>query len=258
MGVVLPTCWACVAFVACTTLLMYALRAIYRRLLPSKYHAYAAETLSTFQLVVGVLESDIVLEAYGAVGYAFYLFCLFISFTLTFDGTASVCSVWEEMLSGKSDVVKGHIKIACQLLGGLLAPIYVKQFWKMAMSETHLSKSQFLDLQCESALKVPIIPGMFAEMMATLISTLVCNFHIGGDRLSMYIEHLTSVTIIIIGMEYTGMMFNPALATSLTYNCLNHSMVEHLLVYWFGPFLAVVLIWMLTKPSTVDVAKKTA
>ncbi|XP_077993709.1 putative aquaporin-12A [Glandiceps talaboti] len=248
---------ACIGFVAATTLFSYTCRVLYRRLLPTKYHTYAAEVVSSFQLVAGVLEGDIILDTYGLTGYSIYLFCLFLSFSLTFDGTASVCTVWEDMLTGRINLLKGHVKIACQLLGGVFAPIFVKRYWKMAMSGSHLAKSELLHLPCQSALKVAVLPGMMAEMLATLLSTLVINFHIGGDRYGMYVESLVSVTIILIGLEWTGMMFNPILATALTYNCQNHPLTEHLMVYWLGPFLAVVLIWFTTGRSTVDSAKKT-
>ncbi|XP_070536645.1 aquaporin-11-like [Ptychodera flava] len=253
---VLPTCPACVVFVALTTVLVYFLRALYRRVLPAKYHVYAAEMLSCFQLVAGVLEGDIIMDAYGIIGYAFYLFCLFVSFSLTFDGSASVCCVWEDMLARRTSLLAGHVKIACQLIGGLMAPTYVKKFWTLAMSETHLARSELLSLPCQSALKVSILPGMMAEMLATLISTLVIHVHFGGDRYAMYIESLVSVTIVVIGLEWTGMMFNPALATSLTYSCENQALVDHLLVYWFAPFLAVVAIWIMTPSSREEKSKK--
>ena len=48
--------------------------------------------------------------------------------------------------------------------------------------------------------------------------------------------YLTPIT----GLEWTGMMFNPALATALTYNCKGHHVYEHIVVYWLGPFLGTV------------------
>ena len=43
------------------------------------------------------------------------------------------------------------------------------------------------------------------------------------------------------GLEWTGMMFNPALAAGLTFNCGGHSLLEHLLVYWAAPLATVPL-----------------
>ena len=35
------------------------------------------------------------------------------------------------------------------------------------------------------------------------------------------------------------MNVNPALATAATYNCKGHTLDEHILVYWVGPFIGV-------------------
>ncbi len=43
----------------------------------------------------------------------------------------------------------------------------------------------------------------------------------------------------VTGLSWTGMNVNPALATATTYNCKGHSLLEHVVVYWCGPFLGV-------------------
>ena len=43
----------------------------------------------------------------------------------------------------------------------------------------------------------------------------------------------------ISGLEWTGMMFNPALASALTFNCRNHPIIEHFIVYWIAPLMTI-------------------
>lgn len=37
------------------------------------------------------------------------------------------------------------------------------------------------------------------------------------------------------GVSYTGMYFNPILASTMTLGCSGASLGQHLLVYWVGP-----------------------
>lgn len=37
--------------------------------------------------------------------------------------------------------------------------------------------------------------------------------------------------------NFSGGYFNPALATSLKYNCQGNSFMEHMVVYWLGAFV---------------------
>ena len=70
-----------------------------------------------------------------------------------------------------------------------------------------------------------------------------------------------SLCLQLLGVEWTGMMFNPALASALTFNCRSHPIGEHLLVYWVSPLATIALVHLLTmrkdKVMMKEDAKKT-
>ena len=43
------------------------------------------------------------------------------------------------------------------------------------------------------------------------------------------------------GLVYTGMYFNPILATTVTYGCEGLNTMEHIFVYWIGPIIGQLL-----------------
>ena len=77
------------------TVSCWILRVLKRVILPTDYRAYFEEAICTFQVVAGVKEGDIILDSHGTFYYFFFVFLLFVSFGLTFEGSGCSCSVWE-------------------------------------------------------------------------------------------------------------------------------------------------------------------
>lgn len=231
-----------------TTYLCRLLRSTLRRLLKDdlNIYQYAAEVISTFQLVAGMLEGDTVLEEYGYFWYGVYLWIFFISLDLTFDGnsTANACAVWHSVLIRNSTRLTGILKILLQVLGGQLAFPYMKLLWMFSPLTKHRDRrSALLVLHCQSALKVSILEGCFAESLATFMYFfMMVTFQPKGRVWNALWDATVQVAIILVGLEWTGMMFNPALASALTFNCVNHPLLDHLLVYWVAPMATIPLV----------------
>ncbi|XP_030844934.1 aquaporin-12A-like [Strongylocentrotus purpuratus] len=241
-----PAVLATFLLVFFTTVGCNLIRSLTKRILRNDpvWYSYAAELISTFQLVAGVIEGDIILEEYGLYWYALYLWILFVSESLTFDGdsTANTCMIWQSMLKGDFSPGVALSKICLQVVGGQLAYPYVRFMWKVVPTNRHQRKvSHLLQVYCASALNVSILEGGFAEALATLTYFMTLNFQPKGKYSGMFADAAIQVLIIVTGLEWTGMMFNPALAAGITLNCGNQSLLEHLLVYWAAPLATVPL-----------------
>lgn len=161
-----------------TTTLCRYVRSLLRRLLKDdiNIYQYVAEVISTFQLVTGMVEGDTILEEYGFYWYGLYLWVFFISLTLTFDGdsTANACAVWHSMLVRNCTRLTGILKILLQIIGGQLAFPFVRFLWRFSPLAKHRAKrSSLVALHCQSALKVSILEGCFAESLATFLYFLI-------------------------------------------------------------------------------------
>ncbi|XP_071959088.1 aquaporin-11-like [Antedon mediterranea] len=220
----------------------YLLRKVLGKCLPQNVYTYIAELLCTFQLVACVYENSVVFSGYSITVYAVVLFMLIFAYSLTFDASGNPARIFELMVKRKCSITEGVIKMFLQIIGGLLAYRYVMLIWKMfSPTEMHTMQAEILDLSCDNPLKVSILEGVLAEMLATSTARCIAGMGIGGQRFYNIVNSFTTVMVTLTGMEWTGMMFNPALATSLAFNCKDHQIHEHVLVYWCGPFLGVLL-----------------
>ncbi|XP_033117357.1 aquaporin-12A-like [Anneissia japonica] len=242
----------CISVIFCQML-----RVISRTILPVKYQQYSAEVVSTFQLVVGFMEGDIILELLGPSGYAIFLFFLIISFILTFDGAADPGNTFYEFLIGNVDSRTAVCKVVCQVIGGQFAFPWVRMLWRAEMSNPHAAQVPLMDSVCPSCLHVSLMSGAIAEMVATFTYSFVMALEVVGGKMERYVDAGIQVFIIMIGYTWTGMMFNPALASALTFNCHNHPFYEHVTVYWLGPLTGVLFHYLLKHHSKEHKQKDT-
>ena len=199
-----PAVMATFVLVIITTIGCNLIRHLTRRILRDDpiWYGYVAEFISTFQLVAGVMEGDIILEEYGLYWYAFYLWVLFISQSLTFDGdsTANTCMIWKSMLTQDDGPLIGLSKICLQVMGGQLAYPYIRFMWKVVPTNRHrLKVSHLLKVYCTSALNVSVLEGCFAEALATLTYFLTLNFQPTGKYSRMMADAAIQVLIITTG-----------------------------------------------------------
>ena len=201
---ILPPALATPLFVFLSTEICEVARFLCRRVLPKNQYIYAAEFIATFQLVAGMMEGDIILEEFGLWWYAFYLWLLFMSQSITFDSgaSASVCVVWHDVLAGEPGCgsLHGLATTVFQVLGGQLAFPFVKRLWQTSPTARHGGKwAYLLKNHCDSALKATIIGGCFAEALAVFTYFFLCHFKPKGRMGDMMSDALIQVVIIVIG-----------------------------------------------------------
>ena len=58
--------------------------------------------------------------------------------------------------------------------------------------------------------------------------------------------------MIISGVHLTGMYMQPALATGYTLGCHGTTVIEHMFVYWLGPFIGGYMAWKSTEKFNIQ------
>ncbi|XP_077979341.1 aquaporin-11-like [Glandiceps talaboti] len=225
--------------------LTQVLRKISKTVLPKTIYPYVAEVICLFQLTVCSFENGLIIyPEYGIVMYAFIMYLLTVGYCITFDGHGNPCGIFHELLQKRitlASVSSAAFKMACSVIGGLVALQHVKAFWSFGALNSHLHHVDVMKQPCHSAMKTYVIYGVTAELIATFIVRFVDGLSVGGKRWHKFVFAFVVVTVTLTGADYTGMMFNPALATTITSNCVGHPIQEHVLVYWIGPFLATIM-----------------
>ncbi|XP_072029617.1 aquaporin-11-like [Amphiura filiformis] len=224
-----------------TFLLVQLMRVTTRRLLPSSIYQFVGEFLCSFQLVTCVYENGLHLKQYGTAIYAIGLFTLSYGYSLTFDALGNPAAVFERFVKRKITFANGVLRIIFQVVGGLCAYKYIITIWtRMAPTGAHVQRlQQVFAGACVSHLQVDMMTGMICEACAMFVCRSIAGAGIGGKHYYNTVNAMTTVVVVLTGLNWTGMNINPALATATTYNCKGHTLIEHVVVYWIGPFLGV-------------------
>ncbi len=228
---VIPPALATPLFVFLSTELCEVARFICRRVVPKDYYIYAAEFIATFQLVAGIMEGDIILEEFGFLWYGFYLWLLFMSESITFDGgaSASVCTIWQDVFAKQpgASVKHGLVVTVSQVLGGQLAFPFVKRLWQTSPTSRHGFKFKYLlKHHCDSALKATILGGCFAEALATFTYYFACLYKPTGRMGEMMSDSLIQVIIILIGKQKKMCYIISRVLSGGQENCMNNSLID--------------------------------
>lgn len=216
------------------------LRIVLKRVLSKKFHPYAKELISTFQLSVCAFEISVVGRFYSAwVG----LSCSFVLLTLKnseliLEGAlANPCAIWEYVVDKKGYFIRDNVaKIACQVIGGLLSFPFTQVIWQAKWSDLHEKQ---VERGLQSTLEVSLMYGFLIELVGTFITTM-CDFLSRGPALKKFNAVIRAASVVVVCYllaETTGVWMNPALATAQTFVfCTRQEAIhEHLFVFWLGP-----------------------
>ena len=215
-------------------------RIVLKRVLPKKFHPYAKELISTFQLSVCAFEIGVIGRFHSTwLG----LSCSFVLLTLKnaefiFEGAlANPCAIWEDVIYKKAYFVRDNVaKIACQVIGGLLSFPFTQVLWQAKWSDFHEKQ---VERGLQSTLEVSLMYGFFIEIIGTFITTM-CDFLSRGPALRKFNAVIRAVSVVVVCYllaKTTGVWMNPALATAQTFVfCTRQEAIhEHLFVFWLGP-----------------------
>ncbi|XP_002741885.1 aquaporin-11-like [Saccoglossus kowalevskii] len=233
-----------VVFIVC-----HILRLVNRKLLPKSVRPYVSEVICMYHLTACVFENGMVVAPrYGVSAFATLLFCCAIGFGLTFDGHGNPCSILNDFLQKRTSLLTTVCKTAFNVLGGFIALLHLKSIWSIGILEHHMEiiETQATQ-QCPSAMQTTMALGMMAEFSATMVIRFQAGFEFGGKNFAGIVFAILVVSFTLAGAQYTGMFLNPALATAFTFNCADHPVYEHLLVYWVAPYLATILVFFIVK-----------
>uniref|UniRef100_A0A914UJP4 Aquaporin n=1 Tax=Plectus sambesii TaxID=2011161 RepID=A0A914UJP4_9BILA len=154
------------------------------------------------------------------------------------NGAGNPTPYIEERLVDKSiSNQRLYIIIGAQIVAALLAFQGARLFWSMGFTSYHQKRLQVA--VCNSDLHVSLLYGMACEFIATFVCR-VAEHQLPrwvSEEASLIIECVLISVIVAIGMDHTGMYFNPILAFCLTFGCEGLSNIGHLFVYWVGPIL---------------------
>lgn len=222
--------------------LVLSVRSLVRRFSSKDFYPYCAEVLSSFLMVANTHENGNVYGQYGIGLYSVCLFTLMMAYPGVCDCLANPILVFDRWWNKKMSLADSVLKIMAQVTGALLAARYMTWLWKtIALSEYQVARANYLSLTCDSANKVSVPEAMMVELMAASVLRIFASYSVGGQYYQRYFNALATIFVILAGLDWTGSMINPALATAMTYNCENHPFYEHLLVYWVAPFTGSIL-----------------
>lgn len=191
------------------------------------------EFIATAELCAICFELVIVADNYGVWVYALYLFLLTLWWARVWE-IESACpySEMEKVVEGTQEALKALYVIIAQILGGILIYYYVQLLWSMELTETHRGK---VDEECKADLQVSAAVGTFVEGLSTCVCRLASRFlNDSNARFAAIADPFFATMMVVAAFNYSGGYFNPALATSLKAGCEGHTLVEFMVVYWFG------------------------
>lgn len=246
---------ASIMFFVITMSIGWALRSLNKKLTPEPIKEYVANFLATLEMCAYFFENNFIFKNYHSLWLfiAVIIEC-FIANRTFFGASENPCYTFTQMLEGKVALTTALVMIAVQALGGLASYRFAKLVWSLDMVPDH--RDRYMETQCSTDLNVAFLAGFLIELVATLIDTWMGKQKlIKHDHLDELLKLATGSLMIVLGINMTGMYFNPAMASGHTLGCHGTAIWEHLFVYWGGPFLGCYVAVLIDQMAHVDVDK---
>ncbi|KAL5007377.1 hypothetical protein ScPMuIL_016183 [Solemya velum] len=227
-------------------------RQLNKRYSPDFLKSYVADFVSTMEMCGYFYENNNIMKHYGSV----FLFIAIVIECLisnrTFEGASeNPCKAFHELLMGRVQVLGAVVTIAIQTLAGLASYRMAQAVWSLDFVLDH--RERFYETTCSSDLNTTLMVGLILEMIATLMDTWINKQTLHSNGLiDEVIKASNAAVMIILGIEWTGMYFNPAMASGHTFGCEGTAAGEHFLVYWLGPFIGCYLASIVDSVYHVD------
>ncbi|XP_038674608.1 aquaporin-11 [Scyliorhinus canicula] len=200
------------------------------------------EFVSTLQLCVCTHELQL-LGSSGMVGWIpglGFTYLMTVVHITTFSGAScNPMSCLEQFLCGQSS---GHVA-ASKLLAQFGAASVARQLseivWAMDLSDLHWHH-RLRQYKCTSALNTTPGKGLVTEFFcAFTLRAALFKFQFLKQKHKIHAVAVLITCLVFAGGDLTGAVFNPALAYSITFNCVGSTYLEYCFVYWLGPLLGV-------------------
>lgn len=244
---------ASVMFFMITMSIGWTLRALNVKMTPEPIKTHVANFLATTEMCAYFFENNFIYKNFGSIWLfiAVVIEC-FIANRTFFGASENPCHAFTQMLEKQISVIEALIRIVVQALGGLASYRFARMVWSLDMVPDH--RDRYMETMCSSDLNVAFLFGFILELGATLIDTWMGRQTlVKMSVMDELIKLSTGSLMIVLGINMTGMYFNPAMATGHTFGCHGTGAWEHLFVYWAGPFLGCYVAVVIDKMIHIDV-----
>ncbi|XP_062613075.1 uncharacterized protein LOC134274846 [Saccostrea cucullata] len=228
-----------------------------RVFLPWCIQEYVLDYFKTLAFCTYCFGHGVIRDAHGHLGYVFCCVPLSTISILIFHlGDGTPLQVWLQYLKRKIPLWKFVLKVTAQILAGFSS-------WELGhivyRLDFHHSFDDRVSQQenCVSDLNTSPLSGFILE---TLVVTY--DFWLDQQTLSKYVpidlalKIFNCAVLVCLGLSKTGMYLHPAMATGHTLGCGSTSIWSHILVYWIGPFLGIIIGMKLAKKYSLPFYKR--
>jgi len=143
----------------------------------------------------------------------------------------------------------GLLRVPAMLAGSLISYRLMSHFWMLELSAKHRDRGARISAEvCELPWASPLLLSMMTEYLGTLLLVTIPRLYIFSNptlanndasmRIRGFITGLLVLFVVWLGMDISGAMYNPTLASLLVGGCRGHSLSDHVLVYWVPPVAA--------------------
>lgn len=228
------------------------LRILNRMFSPEAFKEYIADFLATMEMCAYFFENNFIFKHYGSVWLfiAVVIEC-FIANRTYFGASENPVKAFYQFCNREIGLTTAILKIAVQTLAGLASYRLAKLVWSLDLVPDH--RERFYEQECASDLNVTFVVGMLVEFGATLIDTWLGMQVLMKNSIADELIKLSNGSLMIVmGINLTGMYFNPAMATGHLFGCKGAEAWEHFVVYWMGPFIGCFLAMVLDRMLHID------
>ncbi|XP_041370294.1 aquaporin-11-like [Gigantopelta aegis] len=220
---------------------------------PKWLQEYVADFVTTAEACAYFFENNFVYKYYGSFWFAIAIICQLYVCTRTFgNASENPVKALTQLVNAEITPTKAALKIVIQTLAGLASYRFAKAVWALDLISDH--HERYYESTCASDLNVVLLMGFMIEMAASLSDTWLGMQRVSKvSLLDEFIKYSNGALMITIGLNTTGMYFNPAMAFGHTFGCQGTAAWEHFVVYWIGPFLGCYAAILLDRIIHIDV-----
>lgn len=232
--------------------------------LSDTYKDFLLAGLSSYELGCLALEQGVLMER---AGFAIWAVSLFLVVVWQVVNSLSPNPI-SHLLKGSGQGVACALFMLCC---SLLSYRHMSSIWSLELVSQHKGRAMALSSGvCQLPWKnLHLLQVMGCELLGTFLLCLLPPLIIDNQTLANndssrvwrgVMVAVTVLTVVISGMETSGAMYNPTLASLLVGGCKGFSTGQHLLVYWVTPLVgaafASVLQQYINRPSVGSQKKK--
>jgi len=196
-----------------------------------------------FELGCVALEQGVLMEDYGLAVWALSLVVVVTWQVAGWDGISP--NPLGHILE-RSKI--GLLRVVVMLVGSLLSYRHMVTIWRAELTGLHKGR------EVTTATGVCSLPWsnkdiyivMLTELVGSMLLTIIPRYVLEHKTLANNdprkiirgaIIGMAVLAIVMGGMDQSGAMFNPTLATLLVGGCVGYTTTQHILVYWLTPIL---------------------